>query len=69
LLLLFGPRAFDQSVFRGVHPAMAHLIARQDIFSTIAEFQLGIFDCRTLCFYLSGALFFVCCSIIFLRRP
>jgi ABC-2 type transport system permease protein len=68
LLLIFGPRAFDQSIFRGDHPAVGHFIARQEIFSTLAEFQWGIFDCRTLLFHASAALFFVCCSILFLRR-
>jgi hypothetical protein len=38
------------------------------VFTVLAEFQWGIFDCRTLLCYGGTASFLLCCSTFLLRR-
>ncbi|MDR2030154.1 MAG: hypothetical protein LBP65_01655 [Puniceicoccales bacterium] len=68
LLLLLAPRAICQAAAFANHAGLRHFLGRQEIFTVLAEFQWGIFDCRTLLCYGGATLFLLSCSMLLLRR-
>jgi ABC-2 type transport system permease protein len=69
LLFYFGPRAVLDSTSLAHSQLVRNFFLRCEIFPLLSEWTCGIFDTRTIIFYVSSTVAVLLLSAAFLRRP